>query len=367
MSELTEAVPMAAEQRSIEQSRRFGVLPDGGEAKVFALVNRRGLEARVSDYGATLLSMKVPDRHGVMADVTLGFDTFAGWLANGPYFGATIGRYGNRIAGGKFSLDGRDFTLATNNFPGGIPCHLHGGGKGFDKALWHARPIGENSVEFTHLSPDGDEGYPGNLGVKVTYTLTDDDELIWLAEATTDAPTVVNVIHHSYWNLAGDSASPAIGHQLTLHARHFLPTDTGMIPTGEIAPVASTPMDFTTPQIVGERIDSDFEALRFASGYDHCWVLENGGEVRPAARLRDPASGRVLEILTDQPGIQFYAGNFIEHKLAGKNGVHYPRRSGLCLETQRFPDAPNQPSFPSSVLRPGETYRHVMIHRFSAG
>ncbi|MFZ9936680.1 MAG: aldose epimerase family protein [Luteolibacter sp.] len=358
---------MPADKRAIGASRRFGILPGGREAKIFTLVNRHGLEARVSDYGATLLSMKVPDRHGVMADVTLGFDAFAGWLANGPYFGATIGRFGNRIAGGKFSLGGRDFTLATNNSPGGIPCHLHGGVKGFDKALWHARPCGGNAVEFTHLSPDGDEGYPGNLGVKVSYTLTDDDELVWQAEATADAPTVVNIIHHSYWNLTGDPATPATGHELTLHARHFLPTDIAMIPTGAIAPVVGTPMDFTTPHIVGERIDSDFEALRIASGYDHCWVLDNGGGVKPAARLRDPASGRVMELSTDQPGIQFYAGNFIKHEFAGKNGTHYAPRAGLCLETQRFPDAPNQPSFPSCVLHPGETYRHVMVHKFSAG
>lgn len=367
MSELTEAAPMPAEKRPAGASRRFGILPDGCEAKIFTLVNRHGLEARVSDYGATLLSMMVPDRHGVMADVTLGFDDFAGWLANGPYFGATIGRFGNRIAGGKFSLGGRDFILATNNSPGGIPCHLHGGGKGFNKALWHARPIGGNSVEFTHLSPDGDEGYPGNLSVKVTYTLTDDDELVWQAEATTDVPTVVNIIHHSYWNLTGDPATPATDHELTLHARHFLPTNSGLIPTGEIAPVAGTPMDFTIPHIVGERIDADFEPLRTATGYDHCWMLDNSGEVRPAACLRDPASGRVMELLTDQPGIQFYDGYWIDADFPGKNGIHYPRRAGLCLETQRFPDAPNQPSFPSCVLRPGEIYRHVMIHKFSAG
>ena len=367
MSELIETAPIAARERAGAVSRSFGNLPDGREVRIFTLRNRNGLEARVSDYGATLISMKAPDRHGVLADVTLGFDTFAGWLANGPYFGATIGRFGNRIAGGKFSLDGKSYTLATNNDPGGIPCHLHGGIHGFNKKLWLARPLRADAVEFTLLSEDGDEGYPGNLSVKVTYTLTDDDELVWQAEATTDAPTVVNIIHHSYWNLTGDPAAPATGHELTLHARHFLPTNAGMIPTGEIAPAAGTPMDFTTPHLVGERIDADYEPLRFGSGYDHCWVLENGSEVKPAARLRDPASGRVMELLTDQPGIQFYAGNFIEHEFDGKHGVHYPRRAGLCLETQRFPDSPNQPSFPSSVLRPGETYRHLMIHRFSAG
>jgi aldose 1-epimerase len=365
MSELMGAAPIAARERAGAASRPFGTLPDGREAGIFTLKNRNGLEVRVSDYGATLISMKVPDRHGVFADVTLGFDTFDGWLANGPYFGATIGRYGNRIAGGKFTLDGRDFTLATNNDPCGIPCHLHGGIHGFNKKLWHARTLGADAVEFTLVSEDGDEGYPGNLSVKVTYTLTDDDELVWQAEATTDAPTVVNLIHHSYWNLTGNPTAPATDHELTLHARHFLPTNGGLIPTGEIAPVAGTPMDFTTPHIVAERIDADFEPLHTASGYDHCWVLDNSGEVRPAARLRDPASGRVMELLTDQPGIQFYDGYWIDAGLPGKNGVHYAPRAGLCLETQRFPDSPNQPSFPSCVLRPGETYRHVMIHRFS--
>jgi len=344
----------------------FGTMPDGREAKIFTLVNNNGLEARITDFGATLLSMKVPDKAGEMADVTLGFETFDGWLSNGPYFGATVGRYGNRIKGGSFKLDGRIHTLATNDVPGGIPCHLHGGVAGFNKKLWQARPAGPDSVEFTYLSVDGEEGYPGNLSAKVTYTLTDADELVWQAEATTDAPTVVNIIHHTYWNLSGNPAQPATGHELTLHARHFLPTDVGMIPTGEIAPVAGTPMDFTTPHIVGERIDGDFEPLMFGGGYDHCWVLDNGGELRPAARLRDPQSGRVMELLTDQPGIQCYAGNCIDDGLTGKGGIRYPRRAGLCLEPQRFPDSPNQPAFPSPVLRPGETYRHVVIHRFSA-
>lgn len=366
MSDRDVVLPVPAQECGAVASVRFGILPDGREAKIFTISNRHGLQARISDYGATLVSLMVPDRHGEFADVTLGFDTFEGWLENDPYFGSSVGRFGNRIRAGRFTLDGRDYTLATNNAPGGHPCHLHGGVRGFSRALWHAAPVGGNAVEFTHFSPDGDEGYPGNLHVKVSYTLTDDNELVWQAGASTDAPTIINLVHHTYWNLSGAPATPATGHQLTLHARHFLPISAGMIPTGDLAPVSGTPMDFTTPHIVGERIDADFEPLRLAGGYDHCWVLGHGGGVKSAAVLRDPVSGRTMEVLTDQPGIQFYSGNFIEEGLGGKNGIRYPRRAGLCLETQRFPDSPNQPAFPSCVLRPGDSYRHLMIHRFSA-
>jgi aldose 1-epimerase len=343
----------------------FGHLPDGREVRIFTLANRHGLRARVSEFGAVLVSMEAPDRFGKSADLTLGYDTLAGWMDNSAYLGATCGRFGNRIAGGKFTLDGKEHVLATNNDPGGIPCHLHGGIVGFNKVLWSGR-ITEEGVEFSYVSPHGEEGYPGNLEVRVTYALTDDNELLWSVDATTDAPTIVNIIHHSYWNLSGDPANAADDHLLEINAASYLPTDAGMIPTGVIAPVAGTPMDFTKPTVIRERSEQDFEALKNGGGYDHCWVLNGGGGVRLAARLKDPKSGRVMEVHTDQPGVQVYAGNFLDGSVSGKNGIRYPRRGGVCLETQRFPDSPNKPAFPSCVLRPGETYRHVMIHRFSA-
>ncbi len=342
----------------------FGNLPDGREVRIFTLTNKNGLCARISEYGAILVAMETPDRDGILADLTHGFDTLAGWLANGPYFGASIGRFGNRIKGGKYSLDGKEYVLATNNAPAGIPCHLHGGNIGFDKVLWAGDVKDKCAVELLYLSKDGEEGYPGNLRAKITYTLTDQDELIWQAEAVSDAATPVNLVHHTYWNLSGDPTTSILDHQLTLAAAHYLPTDPGLIPTGEIAAVAGTPMDFITPHAIGERIEADFEALKLGAGYDHCWVLPDAGGIRLAARVTDPKSGRVMEILTDQPAIQFYAANFLDGITPGKRGVAYARRSALCLETEGFPDAPNQPAFPSAVLRPGQTYRHTLIHRF---
>ncbi|MEI7955903.1 MAG: aldose epimerase family protein [Verrucomicrobiota bacterium] len=343
----------------------FGNLPDGREARIFTLTNKNGLTARISEYGAILVAMETPDRNGILADLTHGFDTLAGWLANGPYFGASIGRFGNRIKGGRFSLDGKEYALVTNNAPGGIPCHLHGGNVGFDKVLWAGRVKDECSVELLYQSKDGEEGYPGNLRAKIIYTLTDQDELIWQAEAVSDAATPVNLVHHTYWNLSGDPTISILDHQLTLAAAEYLPTDSGLIPTGEIAPVAGTPMDFRIPHAIGERIEADFEALKYGAGYDHCWVLPGSGGIRLAARVADPKSGRVMEILTDQPGIQFYTANFLDGITPGKRGIAYARRTALCLETEGFPDAPNQPAFPSAVLRPGQTYRHTLIHRFA--
>ncbi len=343
----------------------WGKMPDGREVALFTLTNAKGLRARVTEYGATLVSMETPDRHGKTADVTHGYDTLDGWLTNTSYFGATVGRFANRIAHGKFTLDGKEYQLATNNSPGGIPCHLHGGTTGFDKVLWSGTAIADG-VELTYRSKDGEEGYPGNLDVKVTYRLTEDNELIWKAEATTDAPTVLNMAHHSYWNLSGNPAVSINGHELMLAADHYLPTNAGLIPTGEVAPVAGTPMDFTTPTAIGARVESDFEALEFGGGYDHAWVLRKGGDapLQLAARLKDPASGRIMEILTDKPAIQFYGGNFLDGTVAGKAGVKYAHRTALCLETENFPDAPNQPGFPSAVLRPSETYTHTMVHCF---
>ncbi len=343
----------------------YGTLPDGREARLFILQNAHGLRATVTEWGATLVSMETPDRKGNLADITLGSDTLEGWMANPFYLGATIGRFGNRLRDGKFQLDGKTHSLATNNTPGGIPCHLHGGVKGFDKVLWHGEQTG-NSVTFIYLSPDGEEGYPGTLSVRVTYTLTEENELLWQAEASTDAPTIVNLVHHTYWNLSGDPTRTILDHRVELQSDAFLPTDSGMIPTGEIAPVSSTPMDFRSPTAIGDRIDADYEPIHFAGGYDHCWIVRGEpGTLRPAARVTCPDSGRVLEVLSDQPAIHFYAGNFIDGSFTGKGDVPYARRSGLCLETEGYPDAPNHPDFPSCVLRPGETYRHKMMHRFS--
>ncbi len=343
----------------------YGTLPDGREARLFTLENPNGPRVTLTDWGATLVSVETPDREGNLADITIGCDSLEGWMGNPFYLGATVGRFGNRIRDGKFTLDGRQHQLATNNAPGGIPCHLHGGVTGFDKVLWNASQEG-NSIAFDYLSADGEEGYPGALKVRVTYTLTDDNELKWETEATTNAPTIVNLVHHSYWNLSGDPKRTILGHLMQLEADSYLPTDSGMIPTGEIAAVAGTPMDFKSPTVIGDRIDADFEALKFAAGYDHCWVVRGQvGTLRPAARVECPESGRVLEVFTDQPGIQFYAGNFMDGSYSGKGGVPCLRRSGLCLESQAFPDSPNQPTFPNCVLRPGETYRHTLVHRFS--
>jgi aldose 1-epimerase len=357
-----------AETAAVQSARvgreSYGKMPDGREVALFTLTNVNGLRARVTEYGAILVSMEIPDRKGRLADVTHGFDTFEGWMNGTSYFGATVGRFANRIAHGKFTLDGKEYQLATNNEPGGIPCHLHGGKKGFDKVLWSGKATESNGVEFSYVSKDGEEGYPGNLSVKVTYTLTDENELKWEVEATTDAPTIVNMVHHTYWNLSGDPNTSINGHVLQINAPSYLPTNVGLIPTGILSPVANTPMDFTKPKIIGERVTEEFEALEFGGGYDHCWVLEKGGNMRVAARLDDPKTGRAMEISTDQPGIQFYGGNFLDGSVAGKGGVKYAHRTALCLETQNFPDAPNQPDFPSAVLRPGMTYRHQMIHRF---
>ncbi len=353
----------------------FGTLPDGRETMLYTLSNENGMVAKVTDFGATLVSLTAPDRDGKLADITQGYDNVTGYTgAMNPYFGATVGRFGNRIADGKFTLDGKEYQLATNDEPGGIPCHLHGGEKGFNKRLWTVEEADSDSITLKYVSEDGEEGYPGTLTTMVTYTLTDDNELRWEAEATTDAPTIVNVVHHSYWNLSGDPTSSINDHVLTLEADKFLPTNAGLIPTGELAAVANTPMDFTEPTAIGERVDADFEALELGGGYDHCWVLTNPDTdgLALAARLVHPGSGRVLEVSSNQPAIQFYGGNFLAEEnfsgdnTPGKGGKAYPFRSGLCLETENFPDAPNQPNFPSCVLEPGETYRHVMVHRFSA-
>ena len=347
----------------------YGTLPDGRIARIFTLINQRGMVAKITDYGAILVALLVPDAKGKLADVTLGYDSLEGWLSNSNYLGATVGRFGNRIAKGQFQLDGVTYQLAKNNSPGGNPCHLHGGEVGFDKVLWKSRLIRRKNatgVKLTYVSVHGEEGCPGQLTTTVTYLLTDENELRWEAEAVTDAPTIVNIIHHTYWNLSGDPSTSIQDHELMLKASSYLPTDAGLIPTGKMAPVRGTPMDFTKPNAIGARWGENFEALHLADGYDHCWVLKPAKKTRLAARLKDPKSGRVMEVLTDQPGIQFYSGNFLDGTIQGKGGVRYMRRSGLCLETERFPNSPNEGSFPSAVLRPGEIYRHKMLCRFSA-
>ncbi len=346
---------------------QYGAMPDGKKVKVFTLTNKNGLTAKVIEYGAILASIETPDKSGKLADITHGYDDLEGWLTNTSYFGATVGRFGNRIKDGKFTLDGKDYKLATNNEPGGIPCALHGGLKGFDKVLWSGKTTTDNKgVEFSYTSKDGEEGYPGNLTVKVTYSLNDENELAWEAKATTDAPTVLNIVQHTYWNLSGDPTKPINDHVLMLNADGYLPTNAGLIPTGKIDPVAGTPMDFTKPTAIGKRVEADFEALKLGGGYDHAWVLKKGGEMHLAARVIDPKSGRVMEISTNQPAVQFYGGNFLDGKAIGKSNVPYAYRTAFALETEGFPDAPNQPSFPSAVLRPSENYKHSMIFKFSA-
>jgi aldose 1-epimerase len=344
----------------------FGKMSDGKAVKIFTLTNKNGLTAKVIEYGAILVSMETPDKSGKKAEITHGYDTLAGWLTNTSYFGATVGRFGNRIKDGKFTLDGKEYKLATNNDPGGIPCALHGGLKGFDKVVWSGKIASDKSVEFSYTSKDGEEGYPGNLTVKVTYALTDDNELKWDARATTDAPTVLNIVQHTYWNLSGDPTTTINDHVLMLNADGYLPTNAGLIPTGKIDPVAGTPMDFTKPTAIGKRVEADFEALKLGGGYDHAWVLKNGKGMHLAAEVSDPKSGRTLEISTNQPAVQFYGGNFLDGKSIGRGGVAYAYRTAFALETENFPDAPNQPSFPSAVLRPGESYEHKMVFKFSA-
>lgn len=353
----------------------FGHLPSGRAARLFTLQNSRGLRADISDYGGTLVRLFAPDREGGLADITLGFDSVEGYVQHDAYFGALIGRYGNRIAGGKFSLDGVTHTLAANNRPAGIPCHLHGGAKGFDKVLWRAEPFnqgGNPALRLTYRSPDGEEGYPGCVDVEVVYSLTAENALRLDYTATTDRPTPINLTHHAYFNLAGAGLSDVLDHELSLAASHFTPVDAGLIPTGEIAGVADTPLDFRTPQPIGARIGADDEQLRHGGGYDHNFILDAGRERHVgkepilAATVHDPKSGRVLTVRTTEPAVQFYSGNFLNGSWIGKNGHRYPKRSGFCLETQHFPDSPNQPDFPSTILRPGETYRTTTIFGFTA-
>jgi len=338
---------------------------DGKSVEIYTLKNIHGVEARIMTYGGTLVSLNVPDKNGNFGDVVLGFDSLADYQTAKGYLGALIGRYGNRIAKGTFRLDGKEYKLAVNN---GVN-HLHGGVKGFDKVVWTASPsVHKDGLHLllTYLSRDGEEGYPGNLNVTVEYVLTEKNELKILYAATTDKPTIVNLTNHSYFNLAGAGSNTILDHQLTLNADHFTPTDDGSIPTGELRSVKGTPFDFTKSTAIGARIDQDDEQLKFGSGYDHNFVInKNGQALGLAATVYEVTSGRVMEVFTTQPGVQFYTGNFLDGSLKGKGGQNYPRRSGFCLETQHFPDSPNKPAFPSVILRPGETYTQTTIYKFS--
>lgn len=347
-------------------SELFGTLDDGREVAIYALENARGMRARITSWGGAVVSLVAPDRHGAMADVVLGFDDVAGYLRDRGYMGALIGRYGNRIGGARFVLDGVEYQLATNDGPN----HLHGGRAGFDKVLWRATPRETEagpSLELAHDSAAGEEGYPGHLVVRAVYTLTHDGALRIDYAATTDRTTIVNLTSHAYWNLAGHAAGSILDHQLQLEASQFAAVGPGLIPTGELRAVTGTPLDFRSATAIGARIDSDDDQLRLGAGYDHSFAIDGaGGALRRAARVTEPASGRVLEVLTTEPAVQFYSGNFLD-QARGKGGAVYSRRTGFCLETQHHPDSPNQPSFPSTTLVAGARYHSTTVYRFLVG
>lgn len=352
----------------------FGTTTDGQPVTVYTLTNAAGTELRVTNYGGVIISLRVPDRDHQLGDVVLGFDSLPPYETVSPYFGALIGRYGNRIANGRFTLDGKTYTLAKNNGPNS----LHGGVKGFNKVVWTATPFQKQDsvgLVFTRTSPDGEEGFPGNLKVTVTYTLTDSNEVIFDYKATTDRATPVNLTQHSYFNLADGGRSDILGHVVMLNADSFTPVDSTMIPTGEIRDVTGTPFDFRKPTAIGARINEDNEQLTIGKGYDHNFVLRKNGAsgsdhgatpgVTLVATVYEPKSGRVMQVYTSEPGLQFYTGNFLDGTLHGKSGVIYKQRSGFVMETQHFPDSPNQPKFPSTILRPGGEYHTRSVYRFS--
>ncbi|MEK6480714.1 aldose epimerase family protein [Catalinimonas sp. 4WD22] len=342
----------------------FGTGPNGEAVDIYTLTNQDGMEAKITNYGGIVTSLKVKDADGNLDDVVLGFDNLQAYVDNNPYFGALVGRYGNRIAKGKFTIDGTTYQLDTNN----MGNHLHGGLKGFDKVVWSAESQqsedGQQLV-LTYTSPDGDQGYPGKLETKVTYTLTNDNVLRIEYEATTDKKTVVNLTNHSYFNLTGDPTQTVLNHEVMINADQFIPVDETLIPTGELAAVAGTPFDFSELKPIGQQIDEDSnEQIKYGMGYDHCWVLDKEG-MGLAARVHEPTTGRVMEVYTTEPGVQFYTGNFLNGSVTGKEGITYAKRTAFCLETEHFPDSPNQPNFPSVELAPGETYSTTTEYRFS--
>lgn len=353
-------------KRSINKEP-FGKTNEGIAVDLYTLTNASGAEVKITTYGGIVVSLKVPDRNGKLDDVVLGYDNLAGYLKNNAaYLGALIGRYANRIAKGRFSLNGTEYHLAQNNGEN----HLHGGLRGFDKVVWTGRPLKVRNgvaLELTYLSKDGEEGYPGNLSVQVVYTLTDSNELRIDYSAITDRRTIVNLTHHSYFDLAGQGNGDILKHQLFINANQFTPTDAGSIPTGELRKVRGTPFDFTRPTAIGARIDQDDEQLKFGHGYDHNFVLEkNGKSLTLAARAFEPTTGRVMEVFTTEPGIQLYTGNFLDGSITGKDGKVYKQHYGFCLEAQHFPDSPNKPAFPSVVVTPGRKYAQTTIYKFSA-
>jgi len=341
----------------------FGQTKDGTAVSLYTLRNNKGAEAGICNYGGLVIFLKVPDRKGHLGDVVLGYDDLAGYLKETPYFGALIGRYGNRIAKGKFTLDGQEYTLATNNGPNA----LHGGLKGFDKVVWEPRILASlegPSLELKYVSKDGEEGYPGTLSVTAVYTLTEDNALKVEFMATTDKDTILNLTHHSYFNLAGKG--DILNHQVMMPADKFTPVDDTLIPTGELKPVEGTPFDFRAPTAIGARIGQDDEQLKFGKGYDHNWVFNKPmGQLGLIASVYEPTSGRVMEVWSTEPGLQFYSGNFLDGTLKGKGGWVYQFRNGFCMEPQHYPDSPNHPNFPSVVLKPGEVYKNTIIYKFS--
>ncbi len=341
----------------------FGTAPDGTPVDLYTLRNSSGMEARIMTYGGIIVSLKVPDKDGKLGDVVLGYDNLDSYVKNSPYFGAMIGRYGNRIAKGHFTLDGKEYTLAVNNGPNS----LHGGLKGFDKRNWKATTRQSQDgaqLVLDYTSPDGEEGYPGTLKVTAVYTIMRDNALRLEFTATTDKDTVVNLTQHSYFNLAGKGT--ILGHIVTIPADKFTPVDSTLIPTGELRPVEGTPFDFRTPTAIGARIDQDDQQLKFGGGYDHNWVINKEmGKLDLMAKVYEPESGRVLDIFSTEPGLQFYSGNFLDGTITGKYGWTYQHRSAIAMEPQHFPDSPNKPEFPTTELKPGETYHHTMMYRFS--
>ena len=360
-----ETTPTEGKDKMSVTSVPYGKLPDGAEVELYTLTNDNGLKVKIMTYGATITEVDVPDRNGKIENVTLYRDSLDDYLKpDTPYFGATVGRYANRIAKGRFKLDGKEYSLAVNNGNN----HLHGGKKGFDKVVWKAKTIQTKGslvgVVFTYESPDGEEHYPGNLSAKVTYTLTNDNELKMEYEATTDKPTVVNLTNHAYWNLAGAGSGDVLGHEMMIDADNYLAIK-DFIPVGAPSPVKGTPMDFTTPKTIGSRIEQLGTGKN--DGYDHCYVLnkhKDDEQMAPAARVVEPTSGRVMEIFTTQPGIQFYTGNFLDGTITA-GGKKYQKHFAFCLETEHYPDSPNHPDYPPTVLKPGETYKETTVHKFS--
>ncbi len=347
------------------EKQSFGKLPDGQEVSLYTLKNQAGMELKISDYGGIIVSWTAPDKNGKYEDIVLGCDSLETYLKGVPYFGAIVGRYGNRIANGKFSLNGQEFTLAQNNGKNA----LHGGLKGFDKKIWSVTTVEgeEPALKLSTTSADGEEGYPGKLEVMVTYTLQKDNSLKIDYQASTDKPTVINLTNHSYFNLSG--AADVLSHEVVLNAPKYLPVDETLIPTGELREVKGTPFDFTEKHTIGERInDTTDTQIKFGGGYDHCWVINEKADKKllSVATVYEPTSGRVMEVLTTEPAMQFYTGNFLNGTIDGKKGVKYGKRSGFCIETQHYPDSPNKPAFPSTVLNPNEKYETTTIYKFSA-